>query len=179
MPTRRKEKLTKPQGKKHYGKRIALSIFLIIVVVVLALAGFVSWNRWLRFNDVDRIQATWHTNLSASLAESLSVGTNDIDVVIDGVHITYDKDAQFTYTIDTFAKTLSYSFGSAQGSAAYWFSEDGNTLIIADGSYTWFDTLSKDIEWNLTEIFGSEEAKTNTPTYESSLVLVRQSVQEQ
>ena len=93
-------------GKK---KRRLSRRFVIIacsIVVVLAVAtGLLSWNQWFRYDDSADIQGTW---------------------VVDG------SDVAYSYSLDTFNKTISFSFGKYSGSGSYAFSPDRTTLVLTE-----------------------------------------------
>ena len=94
-------------AKAKSRKRRLSRRFMIIacsVVAVLAIAtGLLSWNQWLRYDDAADIQGTW---------------------VIDGV--------SYSYSLDTFNKTISFSFGKYTGSGSYAFSPERDTLVITE-----------------------------------------------
>ena len=69
-------------------------------------------------------------------------------MVIDGETIQLTEDVSWSYTLDTDAKTISYTFGNMEGSGRYRFSLDRSQLVISDGDgYPWLSTLTDAIAW--------------------------------
>lgn len=74
-------------------------------------------------------------------------------VVIDGETIKLTEDVSWSYTLDTDAKTISYTFGNMEGSGRYRFSLDRSQLVISDGDgYSWLSTLTDDIAWQFDQL---------------------------
>ena len=112
----------------------------VLLVVLLAVGGF-SWARWLRYDDAHEFQGEWQTH-----------GTTAV-VVIDGETIKLTEDVSWTYTLDTNAKTIAFTFGNMEGSGRYRFSPDRSQLVITDGEgYTWLSTLADDIAWQFDQL---------------------------
>lgn len=107
-----------------------------VLAVVIAVALFVSWGRWWRYNDAADFQGQW-----------FSQGTEGTAVVtIDDTAIHLSGEVAYSYAIDPTAKTISYDFGTMHGQGRYWFSDDRNTLVIIDGAdYTATSTFFEDI----------------------------------
>ena len=59
-------------------------------------------------------------------------------VSVDAEAIRLTDDVAYAYQLDPWAKTLSFTFGSYAGGGCYQFSLDRQTLVIKDGSYSWF-----------------------------------------
>ena len=143
--------------------RVALYAAAVLVALALVVVGTFSWSRWLCFNDTQDIQGTW------------TVAGAQGGIVIDGelIHLT-DVEA-YRYTLDSGAKTLTFTFGDLEGSARYRFSADRTQLVIQDGSFSFTDTLFDDIAWSwrgLVAMFGGQPAP--DPSFgEGSLVLQR------
>lgn len=91
---------------------------------MLLAAGLFSWNRWFRYDDAADIQGEWKD------------AANKATLVIDGSHMKITSDVSYTYTIDTFQKTITYTFGSSKGWASYRFSDDRKTLVIEENAST-------------------------------------------
>ena len=118
------------ERKRHVG----LIVAIVLIVAVVAAVGVFSWDRWLRHDDALDIQGTWVVS-----------GTSDT-VVIDADSIWISDDVAYSYTIDTKAKTITFTFGNLSGAARYWFSSDRSELILVDGqNYTWISTLVQDV----------------------------------
>ena len=107
-----------------------------VLAVVIAVALFVSWGRWWRYNDAADFQGQWFAQ-----------GTDGTAVVtIDDTAIHLSGEVSYSYAIDPTAKTISYDFGTMHGQGRYWFSDDRNTLVIIDGAdYTATSTFFEDI----------------------------------
>lgn len=132
----RRGKAPKPR-KRRWPLVVAGSLLL---VVLLAVGGF-SWDRWLRYDDAREFQGAWQTH-----------GTTAV-VVIDGETIKLTEDVSWAYTLDTSAKTLTFTFGNMEGSGRYRFSLDRSQLVIVDGDgYSWFSTLVDDIGWQFDQL---------------------------
>lgn len=112
----------------------------VLLVILLAVGGF-SWDRWLRYDDAREFLGEWQTH-----------GTTAV-VVIDGETIKLTEDVSWTYTLDTGAKTIAFTFGNMEGSGRYRFSLDRTQLVITDGDgYSWFSTLADDIAWQFDQL---------------------------
>ncbi|WP_366458276.1 hypothetical protein [Eggerthella hominis] len=112
----------------------------VLLVILLAVGGF-SWDRWLRYDDAREFLGEWQTH-----------GTTAV-VVIDGETIKLTEDVSWTYTLDTGAKTIAFTFGNMEGSGRYRFSLDRSQLVITDGDgYSWLSTLADDIAWQFDQL---------------------------
>ena len=111
----------------------------VLLVILLAVGGF-SWDRWLRYDDA---------RVPGRVANP---GTTAV-VVIDGETIKLTEDVSWTYTLDTGAKTIAFTFGNMEGSGRYRFSLDRSQLVITDGDgYSWLSTLADDIAWQFDQL---------------------------
>lgn len=130
------ERSERPSARKrHRWPLIVVGVFLALVVAVVAIF---SWDRWLRYDDVAEVQGEWQVHDATST------------VVIDSQTIKLTDDVAYTYALDPFAKTITYTFGDLSGSGRYRFSLDRTQLVIIDGEdYSWFSTMSEDINWLL------------------------------
>ena len=106
------------QPKKHRWLRVAIGLLVAAVLVVVA--AF-SWNRWLRFDDAADFQGNWQASGQAAV------------VVIDGKQMHLTDEVAYDYTLDTWAKTIDFSFGKLSGSGTYRFSDDRRTRTIIEG----------------------------------------------
>lgn len=113
-----------PRVAKKPRKRYLSRRFVIIacsVVAVLAIAtGLLSWNQWFRYDDAADIQGTWVVD-----------GTETAITFTDS-DIKMTDDVSFSYSLDTFKKTISFSFGKYSGSGSYAFSPERTTLVITE-----------------------------------------------
>ena len=134
---RRRERAEAKPRKKRWPLVVAGSVLLVVLLIV---GGF-SWDRWLRYDDAAEFQGEWQTH-----------GTTAV-VVIDGETIKLTEDVSWSYTLDTDAKTISYTFGNMEGSGRYRFSLDRSQLVISDGDgYSWLSTLTDDIAWQFDQL---------------------------
>ncbi len=115
-----------PRMAKKAGKRRGSRKLLIIVAVVLvALAvatSVLAWNQWFRYDDAADIQGTWRVEGSTA---TFTVTSSDIQLT---------SDVSYPYTLDTFAKTISFSFGNYEGGGSYVFSPERDVLTITESA---------------------------------------------
>ena len=131
----------KPPKRPSKLRRIIFIVIAIIVGIVLILFGLFSWNRWLRYDDAVEIQGEWFAANSGRRAP----------ITIDGDVVVFNPETKWHYTLDTTAKTISFTFGSQTGGGRYWFAGDHQHLIIEDGiSFSAFDTFMADLQRTLT-----------------------------
>ena len=109
----------KNRAEKRERKR--LWIFLVAFVAVLAAAALVlSWNFWWRYDDAADIQGTWTQE-----------GTgNTVTITDSSIYLT--STLFYNYSLDTDNKHITFTFEDKQGSGVYSFSDDRNTLTIAE-----------------------------------------------
>lgn len=112
-------------GTKRALKRPRLSRRFLIVSAVIAVVlvvgiGVLSWNQWLRYDDVADIQGTWQVEGS-----DVSFSFTDSEVVMT-------DDVSYSYELDTFHKTITFSFKQYAGQGSYAFSSDRTTLVITE-----------------------------------------------
>ena len=123
---------------------LALAVLAIIVVVV----SVFSWGRWLRYDDAADFQGMWYAN-----------GTTSI-VTVDGEKIHLTDDVAYNYTLDTGAKTISFTFGQMEGHGRYRFSVDRSELVITDGNdFSFWGNLFSDIAWQLDQAIRSMQGQ--------------------
>ncbi|MEG1517132.1 MAG: hypothetical protein RR955_03375 [Raoultibacter sp.] len=104
-------------AKQTWFRRIVVGLLLVVVVF----AAVFSWNRWFRFDDAADMRGEW------KLAEA------SMTIVIDDYTMRLTRDVSYAYTLDTWAKTITFSFGNLKGGGLYAFSDDRKTLVIAEG----------------------------------------------
>lgn len=114
----RANKKNAKQPKKHRWLRVVVGLVVAAIIVVL---GAFSWDRWLRFDDAADIQGNWQASGQAAV------------VVIDGKQMHLTDEVAYDYALDTWAKTIDFSFGKLSGSGTYRFSDDRMTLTIVEG----------------------------------------------
>ena len=122
-------------------KRTVLTILAILIAVAAILMGLFCWNRWLRYDDAAEIQGEWFAAYSGRRAP----------ITIDGEVIVFNPETKWHYTLDTTAKTITFTFGSQSGGGRYRFANGHEHLIIEDGvGFTAFDTFMADLQSALT-----------------------------
>ena len=123
---------------------LALAVLAIIVVVV----SVFSWGRWLRYDDAADFQGMWYAN-----------GTTSI-ITVDGEKIHLTDDVAYNYTLDTGAKTITFTFGQMEGHGRYRFSVDRSELVIIDGNdFSFWGNLFSDIAWQLDQAICSMQGQ--------------------
>ena len=123
---------------------LALTVLAIIVVAV----SVFSWGRWLRYDDAADFQGMWYAN-----------GTTSI-VTVDGEKIHLTDDVAYNYTLDTGAKTITFTFGQMEGHGRYRFSVDRSELVITDGNdFSFWGNLFSDIAWQFDQAIRSMQGQ--------------------
>ena len=146
-------------GKRRLWPRI---LALVVAVLVLAMVAVFSWNRWLRFDDARDFQGSWQMAGAASA------------VAIDGDVIRLTEDVAYAYRLDPGSKTLSFTFGMYSGKGRYRFSLDRQTLVIQDGDFSWFSTLTDDAVWTFQALVAAVQGgEPPLPEGDDVVVLVR------
>ncbi len=121
---------------------------LVAVAVVVVTVGSFSWGRWLRYDDAADFQGTWYANGTTSL------------VTVDGQEIHLTSDVAYGYTLDTGAKTITFTFGDLQGQGRYRFSADRSELVITDGDgFSFWGNLFSDIGWQFGQLISGLQGK--------------------
>lgn len=124
-----------------------VAVLVAIAVVVVAVGTF-SWNRWLRYDDAADFQGAWYANGTTSL------------VTVDGQEIHLTSDVAYGYTIDTGAKTITFTFADLQGQGRYRFSADRSELVITDGDgFSFWGNLFSDIGWQFGQLITGLQGK--------------------
>lgn len=121
--TPRLERKKKKKGSAKKRKRLSRRFLIGSVIVVLLLAigtGALAWNQWFRYDDTADIQGTWLIDGS-----SQTITITDTDMVMT-------EEVSYPYTLDTFRKTISFSFKQYNGSGSYAFSPERTTLVITE-----------------------------------------------
>lgn len=127
-------KRTRPKADpKTRAKRIAIAIVAILVISAVALASYLAWDRWGRYDDASDIQGQWYVEGTAT------------SIVIDGQTMQLADDVAYNYEIDPQEKTIRFWFGSWEGEGRYRFSDDRQRLLIIDGQYSGVGNLFDDL----------------------------------
>lgn len=96
------------------------SVITIILVVVLAGGGFLVWDYLFRYDDKQDFQGQWKIE-----------GTNTLIVITDS-EIKLTDSVSFGYELDTFAKTIKYTYVNYANEGSYVFSPERDVLTITD-----------------------------------------------
>lgn len=102
-------------------RKVALTAAAVTFLFIVAVSGALFWNAYLRYDDAADIQGEWQVE-----------GTG-VTVVVDADSIEMPDALSYAYTIDTWAKTIAFSFDDLSGSGSYRFSDDRRTLVITEG----------------------------------------------
>lgn len=102
-------------------RKIAAAACAAAFACVVAVSGALFWNAYLRYDDAADIQGEWQ------------VADGSMTLVIDGESIRMPDSLAYAYTLDTWKKTLSFTFDDLKGSGAYRFSEDRRAIVIKEG----------------------------------------------
>ena len=101
--------------------QVLIIVFSVLFVALFIATGILCWNQWLRFDDHKDFQGTWQMEgITASF-------------VITDSEIQLTSDVAYSYELDTFNKTISFSFGNLEGGGSYAFSPERTELIITEG----------------------------------------------
>lgn len=121
---------------------------LVAIAVVVVTVGSFSWGRWLRYDDAADFQGAWYANGTTSL------------VTVDDQEIHLTSDVAYGYTLDTRAKTITFTFGDLQGQGRYRFSADRSELVITDGDrFSFWGNLFSDIGWQFGQLITGLQGK--------------------
>ena len=122
-------------------RRTVVAVTAVIAVIIVAAIAIFAWNRWGRYDDRVDVQGQWYV-----------VGTTT-PVQIDETTIKLTDDVSYEYAIDQNEKTIKYRFGTMEGQGRYWFSDNRQYLVIADGKdYTGANTTVEDLVRQFTEL---------------------------
>lgn len=119
----RKEKASRAQSPKkaRFSRRFVITVSVIAVALIVGI-GVLSWNQWLRYDDAADIQGTWQ------------VEGSDVSFTFTETEIVMTPDVSYTYELDTFHKTITFTFKDYQGQGSYAFSPERTTLVITETS---------------------------------------------
>lgn len=123
-----KKQVTKSEKKKLTPKNalmIALKVFLAVVVIAaVAAIGLFSWDRWFRYDDATDFLGQW----------SYVEGAVEVPVVIGSDSMRINNEVDYDYSVDPWAKTVTFAFTDLEGEAHYRFSEDRSTIYICENA---------------------------------------------
>ena len=138
----------KPRSPARIALSVAIGVFAAFVVACVALAV----DRWWVHDDAQDIQGTWY------------IYDTEVAVPIGPDTIGISEDAVYEYTIDTQAKTVTYSIGNLTGTSHYRFSSDRSQIaLIEDGKKVFTATLFDDISWWFTSLANALSGKLVLP----------------
>ena len=92
----------------------------VFMAVLLVATAALAWNHWLRYDDAADIQGSWKIDGSEQV----------ITITSDQIALT--PEVSYSYTLDTFAKTIDFTFEQYGGSGSYAFSPERTTLVITE-----------------------------------------------
>jgi hypothetical protein len=115
MPTKRKKTAGK---KKRRWPKIAAGL---IIVIILGIGGLFSWYRWFCYSDVSDFTGQW---VVSETGNTINISATEIEL---------SDSIQYSYTLDTWGKTITFNFGDMSGQGRYQFSQDRTYLIIVEG----------------------------------------------
>ncbi|MGN0302308.1 MAG: hypothetical protein ACI4BI_05480 [Anaerotardibacter sp.] len=96
--------------------------YFIGVLVAVLIVGliYLGWNQWYRYDDAADFQGEWVSQETG------------YPVVITDSQIVFNSSTAYDYTLDTFSKTVTFTFKDYSGSGSYAFSEERDTLVIVE-----------------------------------------------
>ena len=112
-------RMSKKAGKRRVPRK-AVAIVSAVLVALAVATSLLAWNQWLRYDDAADIQGTWRVEGSTAT------------FTITDSQIQLTEEVSYPYTLDTFAKTISFSFGNYEGGGSYVFSPERDVLTITE-----------------------------------------------
>lgn len=107
--------------KKHRRVPLGVKIVLtIILVVALAGGGFLVWDYLFRYDDAKDIQGQW------------KIEGSNASIVITDSEIRLTDSVNFAYELNTFEKTITYTYANFSGEGNYVFSPERDVLTLTD-----------------------------------------------
>lgn len=110
---------SKPSKRAGISRRFLIGSLVVILLLAIG-TGLLAWNQWFRFDDTADIQGTWAID-----GTTQTITITDTDIVMTA-------DVSYPYTLDTFQKTISFSFKQYSGSGSYAFSPERTELYITE-----------------------------------------------
>ena len=105
--------------RRHMSRRFFVVAGVFMAVLLVATAAL-AWNHWLRYDDAADIQGSWKIDGSEQV----------ITITSDQIALT--PEVSYSYALDTFAKTIDFTFEQYGGSGSYAFSPERTTLVITE-----------------------------------------------
>ena len=84
---------------------------------------YTVWEHLVPLRRRGRFQGTWTSSEGAT-------------VTIDGSQIRLSDDVAYSYTLDTQAKTITFTFGTSEGHASYRFNENRTRIVLDEDAGT-------------------------------------------
>ena len=109
----------KPAKRKGLSRRFLIGSLAVVLVLAIG-TGLLAWNQWFRYDDTADIQGTW------------VIDGTDQGITITGTDIVMTSEVSYPYSLDTFQKTITFSFKQYNGSGSYAFSPERTTLVITE-----------------------------------------------
>ena len=141
------------------GRKIGIALAVILAIVLALGAAFAAFH-WLYGNDAQDIQGTWYVN-----------GT-DATLAITEAEIVLTEEVSYTYTLDSFAKTIDFQFSTLSGGGHYRFSLDRGEVAIIDGECSWLASLTSDFNWLLDALLYAIQGKEAAPAEGEDVTLL-------
>ncbi len=123
QPQRAGETPRVSQAAKRKKRRIPRSLKVVIAIVLVAIIGagaFLTWDYLFRYDDVQDIQGQWKIE-----------GSNNSIIITDS-EIRLTDSVSFGYELNTFEKTITYTFVNYSGVGSYVFSPERDVLTFTD-----------------------------------------------
>ncbi len=111
--------MSKKAGKSRVSRKVVIAIAAVLAAIAIATA-VLAWNQWLRYDDAADIQGTWRVEGSTA---TFTITDSEIQLT---------SEVSYPYTLDTFGKTISFSFGNYEGGGSYVFSPERDVLTITE-----------------------------------------------
>lgn len=118
--------------KAHDNKIIFVGT-AVFVAIILVVSLVMSWNLWWRYDDAADIQGTW----------TVEGSSNKVKITDSALYLT--DTLFYDYTLDTENKRITFTFEDKKGEGAYSFSDDRNTLTIAEENTSTSDDTNPSI----------------------------------
>lgn len=109
----------KPAKRKGLSRRFLIGSLAVVLVLAIG-TGLLAWNQWFRYDDTADIQGTW------------VIDGTDQSITITDADIVMTPEVSYPYSLDTFQKTITFSFKQYNGSGSYAFSPERTTLVITE-----------------------------------------------
>lgn len=109
----------KPTKRKGLSRRFLIGSLAVVLVLAIG-TGLLAWNQWFRYDDTADIQGTW------------VIDGTDQSITITDADIVMTPEVSYPYSLDTFQKTITFSFKQYNGSGSYAFSPERTTLVITE-----------------------------------------------